>query len=278
MTSDDRDALDGLSARQRATLLRRLWAELADAPERQAAHLAALDAEDCSLRGALDSAGATKRARTAVAARGRLGRGLGFWRSTPALLMIFLLGLGFLADFGIGLYQERQQEARQRQEILLQNTAFGRLYSELLRVEQEPDGRTYRLTTTMQNIDPSSPIYVMLLPVRAYVQVGLGWQEVPSRPAERARQGVVELVGGYDDVVLFEVSQEDWTELIPGYMHIRIDQDMLISNRAQPEDDIIERDNRYYVYLKPHGADDAEIKRRSDMSGTPPVYMPMPPH
>jgi hypothetical protein len=54
---------------------------------------------------------------------------------------------------------------------------------------------------------------------------------------------------------------------------------MLISRSSEPvSDEIIERNNRFYVYLKPQGADDSAIKRRSNFPGVPPVFIPMPPH
>jgi hypothetical protein len=53
---------------------------------------------------------------------------------------------------------------------------------------------------------------------------------------------------------------------------------MLISRSSEPKDDIVERNNRFYVYLKPQGSDDAAIKRRSNFPGIPPVFIPMPPH
>jgi len=61
-------------------------------------------------------------------------------------------------------------------------------------------------------------------------------------------------------------------------MHLRVDSDMLVSQRREPTDDIVERRNRFNIYLKPHGADDASIQRRSNMPGPPPDYIPMPPH
>jgi lipoprotein-releasing system ATP-binding protein len=64
---------------------------------------------------------------------------------------------------------------------------------------------------------------------------------------------------------------------MPGYMHIRFESVSLISQRSDPDDDILERSDRYYVYLKPHGADD-EIRRRMKYRGDPPIYIPMPPH
>jgi hypothetical protein len=50
------------------------------------------------------------------------------------------------------------------------------------------------------------------------------------------------------------------------------------AKRREPDSDIIERPNQFYVYLKPHGADDAAIRQAMNFSGTPPIFIPMPPH
>jgi len=57
--------------------------------------------------------------------------------------------------------------------------------------------------------------------------------------------------------------------------------DRVVGNKRLPasvRDDIVERTDRYYVYLKPHGADDEFIRKRMKYPGDPPVYIPMPPH
>jgi hypothetical protein len=129
----------------------------------------------------------------------------------------------------------------------------------------------------LQNVSPSGPLYVMLNAVGIYVQSGITWQQVPSRPAVGVTWGVVKLVDGYSyDVIFADVT--NWAELIPGYMHVRLQSDMLVSESAQPGNDIVERRTPFYVYLKPHGANDEAIKARSKMSGAPPVFIPMPPH
>ena len=60
---------------------------------------------------------------------------------------------------------------------------------------------------------------------------------------------------------------KDWAELMPGYMHVRVESDMLISRSSEPKDDIVERDNRFYVYLKPQGADDRGDQAAVELSG-----------
>jgi hypothetical protein len=61
-------------------------------------------------------------------------------------------------------------------------------------------------------------------------------------------------------------------------MHVRFSNVMLVSRSAEPEGDLIERTDDYYVYLKPHDADDVAILRKTRFPGKPPLWIPMPPH
>jgi hypothetical protein len=208
----------------------------------------------------------------------KLGRGLGFWRSPVVLGVVGIILAAFAVDGGIGIYQARALKQQRQARLLLEHEALTALYVELKRIVQEPDGKSYRMTIAMQNIDPAAPLYVMLNAVGVYVQSGMNWQQVPSSPGAGTSWGVVKLVDAYSYDVSFTPEVANWAELIPGYMHVRIQSDMLISRSAQPGNDIAERRTPFYVYLKPFGANDADIKTRSKMSGTPPVFIPMPPH
>ena len=208
----------------------------------------------------------------------KLGRRFDLWRSPVLVGIVMLLLTGFAVDAGVGLYQARAlREARQAR-LLLENTATRSLYVELKGISYEPDGKSYRMTLFLQNVSPKGPLYVMLNAVAVYVQAGMVWQQVPSRPAEGVSWGVVKLVDGYTFDVLFTPDVANWAELIPGYMHVRIQSDLLVSEKAQPGNDVVERRTPYYVYLKPHGANDEEIKARSKSTRTPPIFIPMPPH
>lgn len=208
----------------------------------------------------------------------KLGRRFDLWRSPVLVGLVMLLLTGFAIDAGVGLYQARAlREARQAR-LLLENTAMRSLYVELKGISYAPDGKSYRMTLFLQNVSPAGPLYVMLNAVGVYVQAGMVWQQVPSRPAEGVSWGVVKLVDGYTFDVLFTPDVANWAELIPGYMHVRIQSDLLVSEKAQPGNDVVERRTPYYVYLKPHGANDEDIKARSKSTRTPPIYIPMPPH
>ncbi len=208
----------------------------------------------------------------------KLGRRFDLWRSPVLVGLVMLLLTGFAIDAGVGLYQARAlREARQAR-LLLENTATRSLYVELKGISYEPDGKSYRMTLFLQNVSPAGPLYVMLNAVAVYVQAGMVWQQVPSRPAEGVSWGVVKVVDGYTFDVIFTPDIQNWAELIPGYMHVRIQSDLLVSEKAQPGNDVVERRTPYYVYLKPHGANDEDIKVRSKSTRTPPVFIPMPPH
>jgi hypothetical protein len=208
----------------------------------------------------------------------KLGRRFDLWRSPVLIGVVMLLLTGFAIDAAVGLYQARAlREARQAR-LLLENTATRSLYVELKGISYEPDGKAYRMTLFLQNVSPAGPLYVMLNAVAVYVQAGMVWQQVPSRPAEGVSWGVVKLVDGYTFDVIFTPDVANWAELIPGYMHVRIQSDLLVSEKAQPGNDVVERRTPYYVYLKPHGANDEDIKARSKSTRTPPIFIPMPPH
>ena len=212
------------------------------------------------------------------AVRVRLGRGLGLLKSPVVIGFILLLVLAFILDFGIGWYQQMLIDEARLAALKLQKAAFSDLLVELKSVAYEPDGKSYRLTLSLQNLDPEQPIYVMLSPIRVFEQSGFTWHEVPARASAGQATTVVKLGEGRSFQTTFEPNLKDWTSVMPGYMHIRFDNNMLISQRSDPEEDIVERDDPSYVYLKPYGADDEAIRRQLRFTGTPPVYIPMPPH
>ncbi len=207
-----------------------------------------------------------------------MGRGLEFLRSRFLLGAVLIVALAFGCDYAIGKYQNYRLDQKRRVALKLEHAAYQGLYVELVKVAYEADQKSYRVTMKMTNIDPNQPIYVMQSPVRVFEQSGLAWKEVPSRAPDGMVASVVKLMGPQTYETVFEPNLSDWTELMPGYMHIRFESLSLISQRSDPEDDIIERADRYYVYLKPHGADDDAIRRRMKYQGEPPVYIPMPPH
>lgn len=289
MTDPSRQSLlDGMSGADKDALIERLWHDLqaerlrASALEERLRQFQAADAGSAGagllgrLRDARSSGARLQQATIGTPAA--LGRSLGWLRSKVVLGAALLVALIFALDFAIGRYQDYRTEQMKAAARELQHAAYEGLYVELVNLTTEPDGKSYRLTMRMANVEPDRPLYVMQTPVRVFEQSGLAWKEVPARAPGGESATVTRLADAQTYQTVFEPNLKDWTELMPGYMHIRFESISLVSGRSDPDDDIVERTDRYYVYLKPYGADDDAIRRRMKIQGSPPLYMPMPPH
>ena len=71
----------------------------------------------------------------------------------------------------------------------------------------------------------------------------------------------------------------DYFELLEGFMHVQVQNAMFVSPEAEPKEHIIERNDFYYVHLKPIGADEARLAKLHRFPGKGiPIFIPMPPH
>jgi hypothetical protein len=283
----DDQALKKLSEADKDALIARLWRDLQDerARSKQLERRLAPGNDDpaqdsAQLLQKLQQAGAGKQGpRQLPAGRGlSLSRALDFVSARALVAIAVLIALAFALDFAVGRYQQYRLDQKRLAELKLQHAAYEGMFVEVVNVAYEPDQHSYRVTMKITNVEPGRPLYVMQSPVRVFEQTGLSWKEVPSWDPDEQAARVIRLADAYTFESIFEPNLAEWTELIPGYMHIRFETNSLISERSDPDDDIIDRTDRYYVYLKPHGANDDAIRKRMNYKGDPPVYMPMPPH
>ena len=160
----------------------------------------------------------------------------------------------------------------------LQRAALQQLRADVEDVAPDSDGG-YRVTLYLENLDPQRDLFVLGPAVRVFIQADRGWTEVPSR-STGGEEGVVQVNGRRRFVFSFRPEVTTFEEQIAGYYHVRITSAMLVSRRPQPRDDIFDRTDSYYVYVKSRGADDAEVRRRNgwEATTTPPVWIPMPAH
>lgn len=198
------------------------------------------------------------------------------------LPVIIGLVIGMLAgsDWLVGRYQAYQLEQKREHRKKLEKMAWFYIRADFDRVKYTEDGK-FRLTTWIENAFPEHPAYVMMPAVRTYIQVGPQWQEVPSAdpPDSRWSEGtVVKLDGRIETDRIFDIQEKDYFELLPGYMHIRFDNVMYISDEAEPKDDVLERASVYYIHLRPIDADDTKLRAMNNFPGDVPVYISMPPH
>jgi hypothetical protein len=277
-------ALKTLSEADKDALIAALWRDLQDERahsrelERRLAARKEEPAPDSGLLKISQEANEA-RSRTLPAPRGlSLSRAVDFVDARVLAAIAVFIALAFALDFAVGRYQQYGLDQKRLAELRLQHAAYEGMFIEVVNVAYEPDRKSYRLTMKITKVEAGTPLYVMLSPVRVFEQAGLTWKEVPSRDPEGRSARVIKLADAQTFETIFAPDLAEWTELIPGYMHIRFETDSLVSQRSEPDDDIVDRTDRYYVYLKPHGADDNAIRKRLNTKADPPVYMPMPPH
>ena len=207
----------------------------------------------------------------------RLGGDL--WRSARiSLVSVAVIFAGILlVNFAVAQYQELQVRERGARLAKLAELALTSLQGEVQSVSDLGDGR-YQLAVSLSNVRGDQPIYVMSPDMRAFVQVGKIWQEVPLTPTDDGDGGVLKIEGNHIYRYAFEVRVRNFTQLLPNYMHVRFADTMLVSASSTPKDDVFERKDNYYVYLKPFDVADDTVLKRTKFAGKPPVWIPMPPH
>jgi ABC-type lipoprotein export system ATPase subunit len=189
----------------------------------------------------------------------------------PIVFMIW----GF--NSAVAAYQSSLIQASADRQTALEELAMRDLRADVRDVTEGPD-KSYTLSLYLKNTTGQKPIYVMSPTVRAFIQIGSSWQEVPMRPADVNQAKVLKITGDHVFQYTFEPDAKDFAQLLPYYMHIRFTNEMLISPSSQPKDDLVERNDSYYVYLKPHGVDNAAILSKLKFPGKPPTWIAMPPH
>ena len=207
----------------------------------------------------------------------RLGSNLLPGLQTFLVTGAILLGGILLTDFAVAKYQDLQVRERGARTAALRHVALNGLRGDVQSVADLGNGR-YELTTYLQNVGGGEPIYVMSPDMRAYVQVGTTWQEVAMTPADESAGGVSRIDGRQTYRYVLDARVRDFAQLFPNYMHVRFSGTMLVSPSSTPKDDVFERKDNYYVYLKPFDVADEVVLKRMRFPGKPPVWIPMPAH
>jgi putative ABC transport system ATP-binding protein/macrolide transport system ATP-binding/permease protein/lipoprotein-releasing system ATP-binding protein len=207
----------------------------------------------------------------------RLGEGFEKFVGRLVLFVVPLLALVWVINTAVASYQRSVIEAKIAQRQALEELAMKGLRADVKNISFGP-GKTYLVNFYMRNTRGDQPIYVMSPTVRAFIQIGSSWQEVPFKPVSSSRPAVTKIIGNQVDSYVLKPNVHEFEQLLPYYMHVRFSVEMLVSPSSQPKDDLIERSDNYYVYLKPHDADDAAILSKLKFPGKPPIWIPMPPH
>jgi putative ABC transport system ATP-binding protein/macrolide transport system ATP-binding/permease protein/lipoprotein-releasing system ATP-binding protein len=210
-------------------------------------------------------------------AQPQLGEGLLRFLGSCAAWAILTLVLLLAVNQGLAFYQQQQIDHRAEARKALEELAMSGLRADIANITLDADG-SYHLSLYLWNVTDGKPLHVLAPSVHAYVQVGTSWTEVPLRAADDQEGRVHEVTGKQHYNFRFTPDVAKFEELLPGYLHMRFTNLMLISPRSEPTDDLVERTDNYYVYLKPRDADDAAILKKLKFPGKPPLWIPMPPH
>jgi ABC-type lipoprotein export system ATPase subunit len=213
----------------------------------------------------------------AFEASARLGAGLGAWLLSVSAWVVPALLMALALNQGVALYQRHLVHQRRQARTALEDAALLWLRANIDDVAYH-GGASYTLTLSFENRATASAVFVLSPTVRAYVQVGLTWQEIPTRSIDGQEGRVVRIEGRRTYQFAFEPNIKEYTEQLTGYMHVRLTGSTLVSQSSVPGDDLVERVDDYYIHLKPPGANDEAILRKVKFPGKPPLWIPMPPH
>ncbi|MFM8675227.1 MAG: ABC transporter ATP-binding protein [Vulcanococcus sp.] len=186
-----------------------------------------------------------------------------------------LAGLGVAAGAAGQRWWRGQQRALLQRRDQLQRLAFSGLSAELTALERlGPAG--YRGTIAVDNLDRLQSLYLLPLDVQMYVQQGSRWNPYSAAWSDGSRSVLAvqrPLAVHFD---LLDLPSR-FTELVPGYMHVRLDVTYAIADRPDPDAVPVERRDSFFVYLLPVNPDPERIALNA-FPGDVPLFIPMPPH
>jgi hypothetical protein len=195
-----------------------------------------------------------------------------------AVIAAILLAL-FLLDYYVGYQQNKLLAEKAAQKKKIERLAWYSLRGEVKEVSYA--GHRYRIALKFENAFPEEEMYIMLPQVRCLVQVGTIWKEVPvtDPDAKGADTGVIKLEGTKIIEKLIEVPFKNYEQVLPGYMHIRLNTVSYVSSNAVSKDDIVEKNEDFYIYLRPYDADLRNMAKKYTFTNNEvPIFIPMPPH
>jgi putative ABC transport system ATP-binding protein/macrolide transport system ATP-binding/permease protein/lipoprotein-releasing system ATP-binding protein len=210
-------------------------------------------------------------------ASSRLGAEFRPWLLGVSAWVVPAVFMALSLNQGVALYQRHLLHQRQQDREALEDAALLWLRANIDDITYAA-GSSYSLTLSLENLSADKAVFAMSPVVRAYVQVGLTWQEIPMRSVDGLEGRVARVIGRRTYRFAFEPNVKEYTEQLSGYMHVRLTGTTLVSQHSEPGNDLVERVDDYYVHLKPHGADDQAILRKTRFPGKPPLWIPMPPH
>lgn len=171
-------------------------------------------------------------------------------RSPKVLIWLAIAAALVLAlDQAVGNWQERELARRIALKARLDKLAFDGLRTGLDDITF--DGSHYLFRLRLQNA-AREPFYILTPALEGFVQVGPGWKPFRIRPADgEAREGsVVRLVGERAITEEAAIEETGYAEPIAGYRHVKITLEAFVSPEENPQEDIGERREDFFLFLR----------------------------
>lgn len=208
--------------------------------------------------------------------------GAGFARFLLGFLgwVAVAVGVLYALDLTSARFQRQAIERRVITRKKSEQLAMQQLRADIHDVVYLSEGQ-YEVTVYLENFAPDQPFFVLGPELRAFVQIDHGWQPISVHRSGSDQDRVQELRAGRRLVPFtFRIDTDRYDELIPGYFHVRLTSVMVVSASAEPTEDLFERTDDYYVYLKPQRLSDDEIRTRNHWKpgAIVPRWIPMPAH
>lgn len=192
-----------------------------------------------------------------------------------ALLLFSILAV----DYYVGYKQDKYLAEKAALKKKIERLAWYSLRGEIKDVSYQ--GHKYRVLLKFENAFPEEEMYIMIPQIRCLVQVGTLWKEVPVNDAGHPGEdtGVMKLEGSKIIEKIIEVPFRNFEEVLPGYMHVRINAISYVASDAISKEDIVEKNEDFYIYLKPYYADNVKMSKKYTFTNNDvPIFIPMPPH
>jgi hypothetical protein len=186
---------------------------------------------------------------------------------------------GFLLDYYVGYRQNKYLAEKAVMKKKLEQLAWYSLRGEVKEVTYVKD--KYRISIKFENAFPEEEMFIMIPQMRCFIQVGWQWKEVPLQDVGAKSEGseVMKLDGIKVVEKLLEVPFKNFEEVLPGYMHIRINVMSYIASNIVSKDDIVEKNEDFYIYLKPYYSNNTTLSKKYKFTNNEiPIFIPMPPH
>lgn len=197
--------------------------------------------------------------------------------------VIIAIGIIFVSiiavDYIVGYKQAKLLQEKAALKKKMELLAWYNLRSDIKEVTYSGD--KYKVTLRYENAFPEEELYIMTPAVRCLVQVGTYWKEVPVHDvgAKPVETSVFKLENTFLLDKLIEVPFKNFEEVLPGYMHVRINSISYVSSNTISKEDIAEKDEDFYIYLKPYYTNDKEMAKKYKFTDNViPIFIPMPPH